>query len=83
MPSIELYNTSNEAVGSIDLDDTIFGVEVKEHLFHAAVRDQMAKRRAGTHATKGRAQVSGCRRGVHRGAGLAARQELGALLGFL
>ena len=32
---------------------------MKEHLFHAAVRYQMAARRAGTHATKGRAQVSG------------------------
>lgn len=59
MPTIELYNTSKEAVGSIELDDTIFATEVKEHLFHTVVRYQLAKRRAGTHATKGRSQVSG------------------------
>ena len=59
MPKVDVYNTDAEKVDSIALDDAIFGAEVKEHLFHAAVRYQLAKRRAGTHATKGRAQVSG------------------------
>jgi len=59
MPTVDVYNTAAEKVDSMTLDDAIFGAEVKEHLFHAAVRYQLAKRRAGTHATKGRAQVSG------------------------
>ena len=59
MPTIDMYNTGREKVGSIELDDSIFGAEVKPHLFHAVVRYQLAKRRAGTHATKTRAQVSG------------------------
>ncbi|RME20132.1 MAG: 50S ribosomal protein L4 [Deltaproteobacteria bacterium] len=59
MPSIDLYNTEREKVGSIDLDDAVFGAEVKPHLFYAVVRYQLAKRRAGTHATRSRAQVSG------------------------
>jgi large subunit ribosomal protein L4 len=59
MPKVDVYNTDKKKVGEIDLADAIFGTEVKEHLFYAAVRYQMAARRAGTHQTKGRTQVSG------------------------
>lgn len=59
MPSVDLYNTDRDKVGTFDLDDTVFGVEVRPHLFYTVVRYQLAKRRAGTHATKTRAQVSG------------------------
>lgn len=59
MTTLDVYDVSKETVGSIELDASVFGVEVREHLFHAAVRYQMAKRRAGTHATKGRALISG------------------------
>jgi large subunit ribosomal protein L4 len=59
MPTVDIYNTSREKVGSIDLADGVFGSEVKEHLFHSVVRYQLAKRRAGTHKAKGRAEVSG------------------------
>jgi len=59
MPKVDVYNTEKKKVGEVELADTIFGTEVKEHLFYAAVRYQMAARRAGTHATKGRTQVSG------------------------
>lgn len=59
MPKLEVYNLNREKVGDVDLADAVFGVEVREHLFHAAVRYQLAKRRAGTHSTKGRAEVSG------------------------
>ena len=37
MPTVDVYNTDAEKVDSIALDDAIFGTEVKEHLFHAAV----------------------------------------------
>ena len=59
MPKVDVYNTDKKKVGEIELADTIFGTEVKEHLFYAAVRYQMAARRAGTHHVKGRTQVSG------------------------
>lgn len=45
--------------GSLELDPTVFEAPVKPHLFHAEVRRQLARRRAGTHATKNRAAVSG------------------------
>lgn len=59
MPTIDVYNLKKKKVGSADLVDTIFGVEVKEHLFYSAVRYQMAARRAGTHSVKGRTDVRG------------------------
>ena len=66
MPTVDVYNLEREKVGSLDLSDSVFGVEVREHLFHAAVRYQLAKRRAGTHSTKGRAEVSGGGKKPHR-----------------
>ena len=59
MPKLSIYNTSKEEVGSIELPEAIFAAEVREHLFYEAVRYQLAKRRAGTHSTKGRAEVNG------------------------
>lgn len=45
--------------GAIELDPAVFEAPVKPHLFHAEVRRQLARRRAGTHSTKNRAAVSG------------------------
>lgn len=59
MPTVDVYNQKKEPVSTLALDDGIFGVEVKEHLFHLVVRYQLARRRAGTHKVKGRAEVSG------------------------
>lgn len=59
MPTLDIYNLEHQKVGSIELDPSVFGVAVREHLFYDVVRYQLAARRAGTHAVKGRAQVSG------------------------
>jgi large subunit ribosomal protein L4 len=59
MPSVTIFNTAKEEVGTLDLAESIFGVEVKEHLFWTVVRYQLAKRRQGTHKVKNRAEVSG------------------------
>jgi large subunit ribosomal protein L4 len=59
MPTVDLFNSTREKVGSVELDDRVFAAEVKEHLFHMVVRYQLAARRQGTHATKRRAEVSG------------------------
>ncbi len=59
MPVVKVYSQTKDELSSMELNDAIFGVEPKEHLFHLMVRYQLAKRRAGTHAVKSRAQVSG------------------------
>jgi large subunit ribosomal protein L4 len=59
MPTLPVFNVNKEEIEKIELSDTIFGAEVREWLFYDAVRYQLAKRRAGTHAVKSRSQVSG------------------------
>jgi len=59
MATLELKKAGGKSGGSVDLDPVIFEAVVKPHLFHAEVRRQLAHRRAGTHATKNRALVSG------------------------
>lgn len=59
MANIDVVNMKNEKAGSVELAPAVFEAEVKEHLFHAEVRRQLALRRQGTHATKNRALVSG------------------------
>ncbi|MEQ1501386.1 MAG: 50S ribosomal protein L4 [Myxococcota bacterium] len=56
---IDVFNTNHDKVGDFDLDDAVFGAEVKDHLLYAVVRYQRAKARAGTHKTKQRAEVRG------------------------
>lgn len=56
---LKVYNTQGEVTGEVEVSEEIFGAEVKTHLFWEVVRWQTAKRRAGTHATKTRATVSG------------------------
>lgn len=59
MATVDVYSMDKEKVGTVDLDASVFGAEVKSHLLHAAVRYQLAKKRQGTHAVKRRSQVSG------------------------
>jgi large subunit ribosomal protein L4 len=60
MASVEVLSVGKKkAAGSVELDPAIFEAKVRPHLFHAEVRRQLAARRAGTHATKNRAGVSG------------------------
>ncbi|HLG88810.1 MAG TPA: 50S ribosomal protein L4 [Alphaproteobacteria bacterium] len=56
---LPVKNLANEAVGEIDLDDAVFAVPVREDLIFRAVNWQLAKRRAGTHKTKGISEISG------------------------
>jgi large subunit ribosomal protein L4 len=60
MASVEVLEVgTKKPAGSVELDPVIFEAPVRPHLFHAEVRRQLASRRAGTHATKNRAGVSG------------------------
>ena len=54
---IDITSLDGEAAGSIDLDDAIFGLVPREDLIARMVRYQLAKRRAGTHQTLGRADI--------------------------
>ena len=54
-----VYNTDNKKVGEVELNDALFGLEVKKHILHDVVKMQLANRRAGTACTKTRVEVSG------------------------
>jgi len=59
MPTVDLVDQSNSRAGTLDLSPRVFEAADRPHLLHAEVRRQLASRRAGTHATKNRAAVSG------------------------
>ena len=59
MANVSVYNMEGKEVGTIDLYDAIFGVEVNEHLVHMAVVQQLANNRQGTQKAKTRSEVSG------------------------
>lgn len=59
MANVKVYNMSGEEVGTIELNDAVFGVEVNEHVMHLAVVQYLANRRQGTQSAKTRAEVSG------------------------
>lgn len=54
---IDVTSVDGVSAGSIDLDDEIFGLEPREDLIARMIRYQLAKRRAGTHAVKNRAEI--------------------------
>lgn len=54
-----IVNKNNDQIGEIELSDSLFGVEVKEHILHDIVKMQRAKKRAGTACTKTRVEVRG------------------------
>lgn len=56
---VAVKNLQNKEVGQIDLDDAIFGVDVRTDIIHRMVNFQLAKRRSGTHAVKEIGEVSG------------------------
>ncbi|MBQ1640887.1 MAG: 50S ribosomal protein L4 [Lachnospiraceae bacterium] len=59
MAKVSVYNMDGKEVGTIDLNDAVFGVEVNEHLVHMAVVQQLANNRQGTQKAKTRSEVSG------------------------
>ena len=59
MANVAVYNMEGKEVGSLELNDAIFGVEVNEHLVHMAVVNQLANNRQGTQSAKTRSEVSG------------------------
>ena len=59
MAKVSVYNMDGKEVGTTELSDAVFGVEVNEHLVHMAVLSQLANKRQGTQKAKTRSEVSG------------------------
>ena len=59
MANVTVYNMEGKEVGTIELSDAVFGVEINEHLVHMAVVNQLANNRQGTQKAKTRSEVSG------------------------
>ncbi|MBO7709330.1 MAG: 50S ribosomal protein L4 [Lachnospiraceae bacterium] len=59
MANVSVYNMEGKEVGTIELSDAVFGVEINEHLVHLAAVQQLANNRQGTQKAKTRAEVSG------------------------
>ncbi|MCR5250694.1 MAG: 50S ribosomal protein L4 [Lachnospiraceae bacterium] len=59
MATVSVVNMEGKEVGTIDLSDAVFGVEINEHLVHLAVVQQLANKRQGTQKAKTRSEVSG------------------------
>ncbi len=59
MAKVAVYNMEGKEVEKIDLADSVFGVEINEHLVHMAVLQQLANKRQGTQKAKTRSEVRG------------------------
>ena len=59
MANVSVYNMEGKEVGTVELNDAVFGVEANEHLVHMAVLQQLANNRQGTQKAKTRGEVSG------------------------
>jgi large subunit ribosomal protein L4 len=59
MPTVQVLDAKGKATGSVELKADVFGTEIRGPLLHQAVTRELADRRAGTHDTRGRSEVSG------------------------
>lgn len=59
MPKVALYDIKGSQVGEIELNDSVFGVEVNNHVMYEAVKNYLANQRQGTQSAKTRADVRG------------------------
>lgn len=59
MPKVDLFNMGGQRVGDVELNDSVFGIEVNEAVLHQVVKAQLANKRQGTQSVKTRAEVRG------------------------
>ncbi len=78
MAVVDVINSTGNKVSQIDLPDVIFDIPVKKSVLHEVVRQQLAKRRAGTAAVKRRSDIRGSQRKLFRqkGTGRARRGNI-------
>jgi large subunit ribosomal protein L4 len=76
MAKVDLLDIDSKKVGEIDLKDEVFGVqEINQNLFYEVVKAQLASRRAGTHAAKERAAVSGSKKKIYKQKGTGSSRH--------
>ena len=83
MPVTDVKNLEGKKVGQIELADEVFGVKVNQNLLHESVRHYLAGKRAGTHKTKDKSEVSGSGKKLwkQKGTGRARIGRFGRLCG--
>lgn len=59
MPTVDIYNVDGKVVGSMDLNESVFGAEVRPDVMHEVVVNYLANQRQGTQSTKTRTEVRG------------------------
>lgn len=59
MPTIDIYNAGGDVVGSMDLNENVFGADVRTDVMHEVVVNYLANQRQGTQSTKTRTEVRG------------------------
>lgn len=72
---LEIINLDKKNVGSVDVSDAVFGVEVRGDIMHRVVRWQLAKRQAGTHKTKVISEVSGTTKKPYKQKGTGSARQ--------
>jgi large subunit ribosomal protein L4 len=72
---LDIINLDKKNVGSVDVSDAIFGVEVRGDIMHRVVRWQLAKRQAGTHKTKVISEVSGTTKKPYKQKGTGSARQ--------
>jgi large subunit ribosomal protein L4 len=78
MPSVDILNLQNQKVGTVDLNDSVFGADINQALIYEAVRQYLASRRSGTAKVKRRAEVSGSGKKLWRQKG-TGRARMGSI----
>ncbi len=78
MPVVDVMNLEGKTVGQVELADDVFGAQVNQNLLHESVRHHLAGKRAGTHKTKDKSEVSGAGRKLWRQKG-TGRARVGSI----
>lgn len=78
MPVVDVLNLEGKTVGQVELADDVFGAQVNQNLLHESVRHHLAGKRAGTHKTKDKSEVSGAGRKLWRQKG-TGRARIGSI----
>jgi large subunit ribosomal protein L4 len=78
MPVVDVMNLEGKTVGQVELADDVFAAQVNQNLLHESVRHHLAGKRAGTHKTKEKSEVSGAGRKLWRQKG-TGRARIGSI----
>jgi large subunit ribosomal protein L4 len=75
MAKVDVYNMEGAVTGSLELDDSVFGIEPNQDVLHRSVLNQLANRRQGTQSTKTRSEVRGGGRKPYRQKGTGRARQ--------